>query len=176
MQIHIRQELSKDHKEVFSLIEKAFKNEELSDHQEQFLVERLRKSRAFVPGLSLVAEQDDTIVGHILLTRVYIKNDENNHESLALAPVSVLPEYQKRGIGGMLINAAHQKAKELDFGSIVLLGHDKYYPRFGYKPSADYGITFPFDAPSENCMAIELVPNALKGASGMVEYPKEFFQ
>ena len=83
MQFHIRQELPKDYREVFSLIEKAYKNEELSDHQEQFLIERLRKSRAFVPGLSLVAEQDDTIVGHILLTRVQIKNDENNHESLA---------------------------------------------------------------------------------------------
>ena len=74
MEIAIRQEESKDFKAVFYLIEEAFKTEKLSDHKEQFLVERLRKSDAFIPELSLIAEIDNKIVGYILLTKLKIKN------------------------------------------------------------------------------------------------------
>ncbi len=62
----------------------------------------------------------------------------------------------------------------LAFTSIVLIGHANYYPRFGYQQADQYGIEWPFDVPRENCMAIELVKDGLKGVSGMVEYPKEF--
>ncbi|MCF2875810.1 MULTISPECIES: GNAT family N-acetyltransferase [unclassified Tenacibaculum] len=172
--MNIRQERITDFKEVFSLIKEAFKDEQFSDHKEQFLVERLRKSEAFIPELSLVAEVDGKIVGHILITKLKIKNALNEFESLALAPVSVLPTYQKRGIGGKLIIEAHQKATGLGYKSIVLLGHENYYPRFGYKQASEYGIELPFEVPKENCMVIELVEDGLKGVSGTVEYPKEF--
>ncbi len=85
----IRQEKSTDFKAVFGLIEKAFKTEKLSDHKEQFLVERLRKSSSFIPELSMVAEIENKIVGYILLTKLKIKNDQKEFDSLALAPVSV---------------------------------------------------------------------------------------
>jgi len=71
----IRQETIKDHKEVFNLIESAFKDAEFADNTEQFLVERLRKSDAFIPDLSMVAEIDGKIVGHILLTKLKVKNE-----------------------------------------------------------------------------------------------------
>lgn len=174
--MNIRQEKTSDFKEVSSLIEKAFKTEQLSDHKEQFLVERLRKSEAFIPELSMVAVTDEKIVGHILLTKLKIKNKRNEFASLALAPVSVLPEYQKKGIGGSLIIEAHKKAKELGYKSIVLLGHEKYYPRFGYEQADKYGIDLPFEAPKENCMVIELTKNGLNGVSGTVKYPKEFIE
>lgn len=170
----IRQENKKDHKAVFNLIEKAFKAEELSDHSEQFLVERLRKSDAFIPDLSLVAEMDGKIVGHILLTKLKIRDKSNEFISLALAPVSVLPEFQGKGIGGKLIVEAHRVARILGYQSVILLGHEKYYPKFGYKQADQFGIELPFDVPKENSMAIELIENGLSGVSGMVEYPRAF--
>ncbi len=174
MEITIRQEKTNDFEAVFNLIEKAFESEKLSDHREQFLVERLRKSSSFIPELSMVAEIGNKIVGHILLTRLKIKNKQKEFDSLALAPVSVLPEYQGNVIGGILIKQSHKKAKELKHSSVILLGHEKYYPRFGYQQADKFEIELPFDVPKENCMAIELTENGLKGVNGIVEYPKEF--
>ncbi|MBE8712146.1 GNAT family N-acetyltransferase [Sphingobacterium hungaricum] len=133
--MQIRQENPGDYKAVFALLEHAFRNEVHSDHKEQFLVEDLRKSAQFIPELSLVAELENKIVGYILLTKIKIKNTENEYTSLALAPVAVHPDYQNQGIGAELIRHAHQKAKELNFDSIILLGHQDYYPKFGYKPA-----------------------------------------
>lgn len=175
--MNIRKEEKKDYKKVFSLIENAFKDEVYTDHKEQYLVERLRNSASFIPELSLVAEIDDEIVGYILLTKIKIINDNlQASESLALAPVAVLKRYQGKGIGGELILEAHRKSKELGFKSVILLGHEKYYPKFGYEMTKKYGIKLPFDVPDENCMLIELTENALKDVSGTVEYPKEFYE
>ncbi len=138
MNIKIRTELESNYKKVFSIIEQAFLTEELSDHKEQFLVERLRVSGSFIPELSLVAEVDGKVVGHILLTKIMICDGNIKHQSLALAPVSVLPEYQGRGIGSALIKAAHTKAISLGYGSVVILGHKDYYPRFGYKTASQF--------------------------------------
>lgn len=90
MNILIRQETEKDYRLSETVLEKAFKNEEHSDHREQLLVDKLRKSDVFVPELSLVAEINGEIVGHIMLTKLIIKDDERKYKSLALAPVSVL--------------------------------------------------------------------------------------
>jgi predicted N-acetyltransferase YhbS len=176
MEIRLRQENKNDYKSVFQLIEKAFENEEYSDHKEQFLVERLRKSDAFIPQLSIVAEVENEIVGHILLTKLEIKNDSELFESLALAPVSVLPKFQGKGIGSKLILHSHEVAKEFGYKSIILLGHQDYYPRFGYELTNKYGIEMPFDVPAENCMVKALVENGLSGVDGKVAYPAEFFE
>lgn len=173
--ITIRQEEEKDHPKVFQLIEEAFKNIEYSDHQEHFLVEKLRKSEAFIPELSLVAENESgEIVGHILFTKLKIISDSEVFGSLALAPVSVKPEFQQQGIGKQLINFGHHKAKELGFESVILIGHETYYPKFGYKKTSNFGISFPFDIPEENGMALELTENSLKNIKGTVKYPREF--
>ncbi|REL32924.1 N-acetyltransferase [Rhodohalobacter sp. SW132] len=174
MDIKIRQEKPADYEAVFKLIKKAFKKVEMSDHKEQFLVQLLRNSTSFVPELSLIAEYENEIIGHILLTKITIKNDQTEFNSLALAPVTVLPKYQKKGIGGMLIEQAHKKAIELGFKSVILLGHADYYPRFGYKKASRFGVQLPFDVPDEYCMAIELTTGGLHEVNGIVEYPKEF--
>ncbi|HRP89916.1 MAG TPA: N-acetyltransferase [Edaphocola sp.] len=176
MKIKIRQETTADYPIVFNLIEKAFFNEILSDKKEQFLVERLRKSEGFIPELSLVAEVNHQIVGYILLTEINIETRKESVIALALAPVAVLPDFQKKGIGRQLIEAAHHIAKKLGYQSIILLGHENYYPKFGYQPLHQFNISLPFDAPKENCMALELVPEALKNKEGKVIYPKEFFE
>jgi len=174
--ITIRQENKSDRAEVFGLIRDAFANMPKSNKEEQYLVDRLRRSPAFIPELSLVALIDKKLVGHILITKVSIKNKKGElFPSLTLAPVSVLPTYQKKGIGSALIRRAHKVALDLGYGSIVLLGHANYYPRFGYKTCADFDIALPFDSPAENCMVIELVENSLDQVSGIVEYPAAFF-
>jgi predicted N-acetyltransferase YhbS len=174
--ISIRQETEKDYKLSEAVVEKAFENAEYSDHREQFLVAKLRKSDAFVPELCLVAELNEKIVGHIMLTKLLIKNGEKKYESLALAPVSVLPEYQNRGIGTKLINESVKIAKELGFKSAIVLGHDKYYPQFGFKPASIWGIKAPFDVSDESFMALELEDRSLHGVTGTVVYSKEFFE
>lgn len=171
----IRKEEEKDYEEVGKLIEQAFKDVEYSDHQEHFLVEKLRKSEAFIPELSLVAEDENGIIkGHILLTKLKIENGSETFESLALAPVSVRPEFQNQGIGGLLIREGHLIAQKLGYQSVILIGHENYYPKFGYEKTSNFGISFPFEIPEENGMAIELVKNGLKNKKGMVKYPKEF--
>jgi predicted N-acetyltransferase YhbS len=176
MKIHIRTETSNDYSTVFNLVGKAFANEPYSDQQEQFLVERLRKSNAFIPELSLVAEVDKQIVGFILLTKIQIKNTTQSTEALALAPVAVLPNFQGQGIGGQLIEFAHQKAKALGFKIIVLVGHEHYYPRFGYKQTEKYGIHLPFEVPAPNAMILALEDGVLDDVNGMVVYAKAFFE
>lgn len=175
--MHIRQANKNDHQAISVLLQEAFKEEVHSDHKEHLLVERLHRSAAFIPELSLVAEQDQQIIGYILLTRIHIASPLSGEvTSLALAPVAVSPSYQQRGIGSRLIQYAHDRARDLGFGSVVVLGHEDYYPRLGYKMAKDYGIRLPFDVPEENCMVIELQEGALRGHSGHVIYPKEFME
>jgi predicted N-acetyltransferase YhbS len=177
IKLKIRKEEKEDYNEVFNLIENAFRDAKYSDHKEHFLVESLRNAASFIPKLSLVAVLDHEIVGYILLTKIDIVSKNSNRVSaLALAPVAVLKKYQGKGIGGNLIREAHRIAKNLNFGSIILLGHEQYYPRYGYELAQKYGIRLPFDVPDENCMLIELTEGALKGVNGIVEYPKEFYE
>jgi predicted N-acetyltransferase YhbS len=96
--------------------------------------------------------------------------------SLALAPVAVLPEYQNQGIGGKLIMEGHRLARELGYGSVIVVGHPAYYPRFGYKPASRWNITASFEVPDEAFMALELLEGGLKDVSGEIEYVKEFFE
>ena len=89
---------------------------------------------------------------------------------------TVVPKYQRIGVGSALIREAHKRAGELGYKSAVLLGHKDYYPRFGYKRAIDFGIEFPFDVPSEYCMVVELAPEGLKNVHGMIKYAKPFME
>jgi predicted N-acetyltransferase YhbS len=174
MNLEIRQEQVADYEFTENVVKLAFANAEHSDKKEHELVSRIRKSSSFIPELSLVATNKDngSILGHILLSRIKI----SIAESLALAPVSVLPEYQNKGVGGLLITAALNAAKELGYNSVVVLGHPEYYPKFGFKKASRWGIKAPFEVPDEAFMAIELKDSALSGNSGVVEYPSVFFE
>ena len=114
-------------------------------------------------------------VGHVLFTKITIKDSNGNlHESLGLAPVVVRPEWQRTGIGGKLIRTGMEVAKGLGFKSIIVLGHDTYYPRFGFEPTIKWNVKAPFDVPANVFMAVELVADGLKDVTGTVIYPKEF--
>lgn len=166
----IREEKPDDIEAVHQVVKDAFENAEHTDHDEHNLVNRLRKSDAFIPELSLVAEENGKIVGHILLSKLKV----GETVQLALAPLSVLPECQKQGIGGKLIMAGHSKAKEMGYEYAILLGHAAYYPRFGYFPASRIGVKAPFDVPDELFMAFNLQgKNTVLNA--VVEYPQAFF-
>jgi predicted N-acetyltransferase YhbS len=171
----IRKETPEDYDRVTELTEKAFETLEISDHNEGKLVDKLRKATTFIDELSLVAELNGQVVGHILFTPIVIENNQQQFRSLVLAPVSVLPEFQKQGIGGQLIIAGHQKAKEMGFQSVILIGHPEYYPRFGYKTASWWGLKVAMKLPSDDVfMAVELTEGGLNGVSGMVIFPPEF--
>jgi predicted N-acetyltransferase YhbS len=171
----IRKENPFDHNWVIELTEKAFETLEISEHKEGQLVDKLRKAPTFIEELSLVAELNGQVVGHILFTPIIIDNGKQQFQSLVLAPVSVLPVLQKQGIGAQLIRAGHQRAIELGFQSAILLGHPEYYPRFGYKPASIWGIKTHFVLPSDDVfMAVELTEGVLNNVSGMVIFPPEF--
>lgn len=171
----IRKEESCDFDQIRNVIRLAFRDMEESDHTEHRLVERLRQSEAYIPALSLVAESDgNKIVGHIMLSTVKVVSETTTETLLSVAPLSVLPGFQRRGIGGKLLSAAHKRAADLGFKGIVLLGHPDYYPRFGYQRASRFGITFPFDAPDECCMAMPLADRSLEGIHGRICYPSAF--
>ncbi|PHN01525.1 GNAT family N-acetyltransferase [Flavilitoribacter nigricans] len=176
MELRFRKEEAADFAEIAALIQAAFASEPHSDHREHLLVDRLRRSAAYIPELALVARCDDRICGYILLTRAHIQNDKQQYPVLALAPVAVHPAWHKRGIGSQLILEAHRRAAALGHAAIVLLGHADYYPRFGYETAVRHHITFPFDVPNENCMVKALEPTALSGISGEVVYAPAFFE
>ena len=165
----IRQERSEDYDEVYCVVKEAFESAEYSDGTEQNLVVELRKCKSFIPELSLVAVEDDKIVGHILFTKAIVQSVE----VLALAPLSVLPEYQNRGIGLALMKAGHSIAKSLGYEYSVVLGHSKYYPKAGYIPASEYGIKAPFEVEDENFMALSLNGNQNK-LNGIMKYDKAF--
>lgn len=165
----IRQETVDDYKEVYELITEAFATAEHADGNEQDLMTALRKGDAFIPELSLVAEIDGRLAGHILYTKAKV----NDVEVLALAPLSVRPEYQRQGVGTALINEGHKIAKSLGYQYSVVLGSETYYPRVGYIPAQQLGIEVPEGFPAENFMAIQLQENA-QPLNGTITYAEEF--
>lgn len=165
----IRQEQLSDYDAVYRVVQTAFKNAEHSDGNEQDLVSALRNSGAFVPELSLVAVCQGKIVGHILFTKVTI----GEKTELALAPLSVLPDYQHRGIGQALMEQGHKTAQKLGYEYCVVLGHPQYYPKAGYQPASLYGIKAPFEVDDECFMAKKINPNAMP-ISGTVKYDDAF--
>ena len=167
--MEIRQEQAGDHNSVFQVVTEAFSSAEHSDGNEQELVTLLRATSSFIPELSLVAVEDGKIVGHILFTKITI----GEHIELALAPLSVLPAYQRRGIGLSLIREGHRIAKQLGYDYSVVLGSPAYYPRAGYLPASLYGIEAPFEVQDEYFMAFKLQSDAPQ-VKGMVKYDPAF--
>lgn len=168
----MRQEQPADHQAVYELNKAAFGQE-----GEAKLVELLRESDAFIPELSLVAVAGEEVVGHILFTKIKI-TDKNGRsfDSLALAPMAVKPARQRQGIGGKLITHGLSRARALGYASVIVLGHEAYYPKFGFAPAITWQIKPPFDVPENAFMAIELVTGGLQGVTGTVKYPEAFGQ
>lgn len=125
------------------------------------------------PYLSLVADDKGRIVGHIMFTPVLLPGHPRAR-LLGLAPMAVVPEYQRSGVGTALIEEGLLQARDLGAGAVVVLGHPSYYPRFGFEPASAHGITCEYDAPDEAFMILELAPGHLEGLAGTVQYHGAF--
>ncbi len=167
--LRVRPERPADRQVIHEINKAAFGGE-----VEARLVDNLRGTPSFIPALSLVAEKDGEVVGHILFSIVHITLGAARLPVLALAPMAVTPELQNQGIGSLLVREGLARCKALGHKAVVLLGHAKYYPRFGFAPAGAMGLRLPFEAPDEAFMALELIPRALQGIKGMIEYPPAF--
>jgi putative acetyltransferase len=133
------------------------------------LVDALRESG--VELISLVAEVQGEIVGHILFSPASMEDADG---IIALAPMAVLPEWQGKGIGSQLVNEGLQACKAYGYSVAVVLGHPDYYPRFGFEPSVNFGISSEYDVPPEVFMVKALQKGALKDLKGRVRYHRLF--
>lgn len=140
------------------------------------LVDLLRASDAWVAGLSLVAEDAASggIIGHLLFSKAIIETGAGDVETLALAPLAVLPGHEGSRAGTRLMRHGLAEARRLGFRSVIVLGHPKYYRRFGFVPAGRFAIEAPFPVPADAWMALELEPGALAGVAGRVRYPAAF--
>lgn len=140
--------------------------------QEATLVDQLREGGAIA---SLVAERSPHIIGHICFSPVEIVSESPVAGLVAgLAPLAVLPEWQRQGVGTQLVVAGIASCRQLGYQAIVVLGHPTYYPRFGFIPASRLGWRCEYDVPDEVFMVLELQPGTLSPAPGLVQYRPEF--
>ena len=170
--MQIRTETINDYKHVFNLNYLAFENRD----DEAKLVERIRFSNCFIRELSLVAEEQGEIVGHVLLSKAKVIRETDVTDVLVLAPVAVNPSFQKKGIGSNLIEEGLRRAKNLGYGLVFLIGHPNYYPKFGFQPARNHGMELTqFEVPDDVFMVNELKGGELARISGELHYPASFF-
>ena len=167
--IQVRQENAGDTAGVRRVNEEAF-----GRSAEANLVDDLRSAGKVI--LSLVATEDDHVVGHILFSPVTIDPGRAGLKGVGLAPMAVLSEYQGRGVGSLLVRAGLAACREAGYDCVVVLGHPEYYLRFGFIRASDYGLRSEYDVRSEAFMLIELREGALRGVTGTVRYQPEFSQ
>ncbi len=166
----IRKEKEDEFAQIFDLVKIAFQTAKVSNGLEQEFVNQLRNSGNYIPELALVAEESDKIIGHIMLTKTYIIVGGSKVEVLLLAPLSVALEYRNTGVGTKLVHESFALAKEMGYTAVFLIGDPAYYHRFGFKSSVEFGVTQLHNIPDEHVLACELVPNALVGISGIIEW------
>ncbi|OOE12744.1 GNAT family N-acetyltransferase [Fictibacillus arsenicus] len=167
--IRIRTERNGDQKAITQINDLAFKGD-----NESRLVNAIRNSDLFVPELSLVAESDGELIGHILFSIVHIKSGKDEIPTLALAPMAVVPEHQNRGVGSLLVEEGLKRAKDQGFENVVVLGHPEFYPKFGFIPASTKEIEAPFPVPDEVFMALEIKEGSLDQIKGKIVYPPAF--
>jgi putative acetyltransferase len=162
---HIRAEHLRDRHEVRTVNEAAFQRSDEAD-----LVERLREEGAIL--LSLVAELDGQIVGHILFSRMSIETAQGALPAVSLAPMAVRPSHQGRGVGSHLVRRGLAQLRARGERIVIVLGHKDYYPRFGFASEKARYLSSPF--PADAFMALELSDGALADVRGAVRYPAAF--
>ena len=167
--ISIHREIPEDVNSIRHVNQQAF-----GQNEEAEIVDKLRKRGAAT--ISLVAVEGNQIVGHILFSPVTIESEYSNFEAIALAPMSVLPPYQRKGIGSQLVRAGLEECRLLNHEIVVVLGHPHYYPRFGFVPATSRGVTCEFEVCDDAWMIMELREGALAGRRGTVKYQPEFHE
>ena len=168
--VQVRIETAADYEAVLRVNREAFGGPAEAD-----LVEAIRPSAL----LSLVAEAEgpmvEQVVGHVLFSTLVLRHGDMPLEGVvALAPLAVLPDHQRRGIGTALMREAYGHLVAMGIRASVVLGDPAYYGRFGYRPALAMGLSGPYDAAGDAFMAVEFLPHALGGGTWQVEYPPAF--
>jgi len=169
MSVVIRSETPGDAAQIRTVNERAFGRRAEAD-----LADALRGRGAH--AISLVAEQDKRLVGHVLFTPLTLESGGRQFAALGLAPIAVLPELQNQGIGAQLVTYGIVECRQAGYECVLVLGRPDYYARFGFVSASRYGLRCEYDVPEEAFMALELYRGALVGSSGRVRYPPEFRQ
>ncbi|WP_018755556.1 GNAT family N-acetyltransferase [Paenibacillus terrigena] len=171
MSIVIRTERKEDYSQVWDVNFQAFGNRE----DEAKLVDRIRLSEYFIPNLSIVAEINNEIIGHILLSKAEVFDTDMVHEVIVLAPIAVKPGHQNQGIGKQLILEAFNRCKDMGYFIVMLIGHPTYYPKFEFKQARQFGLELTqFEVSDDVFMVCELKSNELSKIKGELKYPKAF--
>ncbi|HEY1207181.1 MAG: N-acetyltransferase [Bryobacteraceae bacterium] len=161
----VREEQPRDREQIRKLNVAAFGRSDEAD-----LIDRLRQEGVVL--LSLVAELDGQVVGHILFSRMEVESEQAHVAAVSLAPLAVLPDHQDRQVGSQLVRRGLAELRDRGERIVVVLGHKDYYPRFGFTPEKARHLASPF--PPEAFMALELSEGALAGIHGAVKYPSAF--
>ncbi|MGE3316510.1 MAG: GNAT family N-acetyltransferase [Planctomycetaceae bacterium] len=165
MTVSVRVESSVDFEAIRVVNRRAFGGDD-----EPRLVDALRDGG--YSRVSLVAVQNDRVVGHILFSTLPIVTETGVVPALSLAPMAVEPERQRRGIGSQLVRSGLEACRSAGHRIVIVLGHPEFYPRFGFTAELARPLESPYSG--EAFMAIELLPGALGGVKGRVEYPPPF--
>ena len=167
LKITIRNERRDDYPTILRLTYEAFLTltyPEKRRMDEHSLIHLLQNSAEVVPELCYVAEYEGEIVGHILYTRSRFRRpDGSEADAVTFGPLSVSPMYHRQGIGKALVMHSMEKAREMGFGAVLIVGVPDYYPKLGFKRARDYGLSFADGSAIDPFMAYELAPGYLTG-------------
>jgi putative acetyltransferase len=164
--ITVRTETPSDHDQVRELNRQAF-----GRPGEGTLIDALRDW----PGcISLVATRGEVVVGHILFSPVQIVGAAGGVRAAGLGPMAVLPAEQGKGVGSALVREWLDRCRQFPYDVVVVLGHEHFYPRFGFLPGSRYALRYEDQVPDDVFMALELKLGALAAGGGTVTYRPEF--
>lgn len=165
--VKLRQEKPSDYRAVEELTREAFWNNHVPGCDEHYLVHVVRDSEDFIRELDIVAVDNDKIIGSIIYTKGKILKDNGEEkEVICFGPISVLPEYQGKGIGKLLIENTKRLAKELGYTAIMIYGDPDYYSKVGFKPAEEFKIGTPDNMYAVALQGFELIEGALSNCSG----------
>jgi predicted N-acetyltransferase YhbS len=168
MDIQVRPEEHGDYRETENLTREAFWNAFQPGCDEHYLLHIMRSDSSFLPELNYVALKGGKIIGNIVYTKSCIVDDNGvQHEVITFGPVSVLPDYQKSGVGARLIFHTLKLAREMGCRAVIILGHPEYYPRFGFRRAREFGLATEHGETFDPFMALELNPGSLSRLSGV---------
>lgn len=165
--IKLRREMPSDYKSSEEVTREAFWNHHVPGCDEHYLLHVMRDADSFIQELDFVAEQEEKIVGSIAYMKAKIMGDDgNDYEVITFGPISVLPAFQGKGIGGLLIRHTCELAKKMGFRAILIYGDPDYYSRFGFVEAKTYNIRTADDMYAVPLQALELLEGALEDCSG----------
>jgi putative acetyltransferase len=164
--MRVRPETEVDRAAIRAVNEAAFESKVEAD-----IVDALRSRGAEL--VSLVADRDGVVLGHILFSPVVLEGHAGLR-LMGLGPMAVLPRHQREGIGSALVRAGLSRCIELGVHAVAVVGHPRFYPRFGFAPASRYRMRCEYDVPDDVFMIAELTHGALREASGLIRYDAAF--